>query len=446
LERVGKNSIHPRSDSGGDVMRSVASSPRGRMKKIRRAWLSIAILALAMGCPFAYAQQPANANFVFVDGAAVTLSPDSAGAFELDTPVKNSGGPAGEPSFKLRGLEKAKCNQDPLAPDPAIGSLDANAIAIAHIKITNVPLPAVCYIEIETNVNGKVVNTSLKQVKLSQRYATSDVLAALLVCLLLSAATMILVRIVVWLMVGKLSGEFEVGMPAWDFAKSWSANLTLAGAIVTGALALGALPESTRHASKAGYGILALFIAMVVVVAPLVFVVFRWGSVEKDEQTKKPGVVYGGGLFAFLSSCALTLFAGLAQLVILFLLGDEMFRDYGVWSFAFRDCAPWSIGLGSMSTAAAAIVLCDYTVRSMLLTIQLQLYDATAPKIQKAIEEIKVKAGAAREAETASELATEFEANGYFLRGDKRAALSKIIKGLKDAGGQTHPPRSWPML
>src|SRR5438445_2430057 len=167
-------------------MRSIASGPRRRMKKIGRAWLSIVILALAIGCPFAYAQpaiaaeQPAN--IVFVDGAAVTLAPDSAGAFELETPVKNTGGAPGEPSFKLLGLDNAKCNKDnkDLIPDPAIGSLDPNAVAIAHFTITAVPLPAVWHIELQSTAHGG--NTTLKPVKMSQQYATATIADYLFWC------------------------------------------------------------------------------------------------------------------------------------------------------------------------------------------------------------------------------------------------------------------------
>src|ERR1700730_3883712 len=188
------------------MMQSMASTPCGRMKKIGFAWLPIAILVLALKSPFAYAQQSAAAtaqpaNIVFVDAAAVTLTPDSTGAFELETPVKNTGGAAGTPAFRLRGLDSAKCNEGnkDLIPGPAIDSLDPNAIAIAHFTITGVPLPAVCHIELETKVKDTVankdtvVNTSLKQVKLSQQYATCHVLRALLACLALSAAMMAVV-------------------------------------------------------------------------------------------------------------------------------------------------------------------------------------------------------------------------------------------------------------
>ena len=140
---------------------------------------------------------------------------------------------------------------------------------------------------------------------------------------------MIATRTAIRLKFGPLPNNFKVGPLAWDFAKSWSSTLTLAGATVTAALALSALPELTRNASKNGYPITALLIALVVVVAPLSFVIFGRGNVMEDEETKKESVVYTGGLFAFLS-CTLTLFAGLAQLLVLFLLGDELFRDYGV--------------------------------------------------------------------------------------------------------------------
>ncbi len=126
-------------------------------------------------------------------------------------------------------------------------------------------------------------------------------------------------------------------------------------ATVTAALALSALPELTRNGSKNGYSIMAFLIALVVVIAPLSFAIWRRGTIVQDDQTKQETVVYSGKLRFFFLSCFLTLFAGLAQLLVLFLLGDELFRDYNVWSFIRVGREPWWLGLGAVLILATAV-------------------------------------------------------------------------------------------
>ena len=72
--------------------------------------------------------------------------------------------------------------------------------------------------------------------------------------------------------------NFKLGSPAWDFTKSWSSNTALAGAVISTALALSALPELTKYASKSGYSALALLISFAVIIAPFVFIAFRSGA------------------------------------------------------------------------------------------------------------------------------------------------------------------------
>jgi hypothetical protein len=87
----------------------------GRVRKLRYACPAIMLLAFAIDCPSAYADDP-KPNFVFVDGAAVTLSPDASNAFKFDVPLKNSGGKEGEASLKLLSNNDKRCDdQDKLA-------------------------------------------------------------------------------------------------------------------------------------------------------------------------------------------------------------------------------------------------------------------------------------------------------------------------------------------
>ncbi len=181
---------------------------------------AVLLLILAIGCAVAQADQPGPAtpppaNIVFVDAAAVTLSPDSSGNFQLDTAVKNAGGRVGIPSFHLLSVNKGSNCSKPLDPDPGLGAMQPNATLIAHFTISGVALPTTCYIELATKAptteasgtkepQDNPTNTSLKQIKLSQTYVRSDVMWAFFGCLLLGAAVMGIARFAIWANLGSL--------------------------------------------------------------------------------------------------------------------------------------------------------------------------------------------------------------------------------------------------
>jgi hypothetical protein len=121
-------------------------------------------------------------------------------------------------------------------------------------------------------------------------------------------------------------------------------------------------------------------ISFVVIIAPFVFIFFRWGEIKEDKETKKV-VYYEGYLVPFLVSCAITLFAGLAQLVILFLLLDEAFREYRFWYFLL------------VVQSALGLSLWLHAGRSMFLTIELQVAanEAAENAVQKANMEADAK-------------------------------------------------------
>src|SRR5713226_1324156 len=93
----------------GSDMNTMGCGLAGRVRKLRRAWPAIMLLAFAIECSSAYADDD-KPNFVFVDGAAVTLSPDGSDAFKFDTPIKNSG-KEGEASLKLLSDKDNRCDQ-----------------------------------------------------------------------------------------------------------------------------------------------------------------------------------------------------------------------------------------------------------------------------------------------------------------------------------------------
>jgi hypothetical protein len=373
----------------GSAMKTTGCGLGGRVRKLRRAWPAIMLLVFAIECPSAYADDPKPPNIVFADEAAVTLSPDGSNAFKFDISVKNSGAKR-DASLNLLSDHNKRCDHADMEPKGI--TVSSNAVAVIYVQITNVTLPATCYIELVTGLENDAV--TLKQIKLTQQSVTQTVLKPLYICFGISVLIAIVAGFAVRHRLGVKSPLFKIGPPSWDFAKSWTSNTTLVGAIISTALTLSALPELTKYASKSGYSTLVLLFSLAVIIAPFVFVAFRSGEIGKDpDNQKKDAVLYQGYLWAFLLSCAITLFAGLAQLVVLFLLLAEVFQEYPFWSFS------WSLIAGSILTFLLSVALCWYVGNSMYFTIQLQvLHKEAADKEKATFETDEEKTRAVRDA------------------------------------------------
>jgi hypothetical protein len=324
------------------------------------------VLAGLTACILAWAEDAPPPRLVFADETAVTASPDKNGKFAFDFTIKNAGGNAdasgkpGEGALTLNHEMGKGCTNAQLAATPkAPIQLKSNAVTVVHVEITQAELPATCYVELSTT--GPTGNTSVKQVKLNQQYVTSTFVTPLVRGLGISLAIVAIT--------GLLCGGWGLrfGPPAWEFAKSWASTTTFAGGAFTTAVAFSVLPELTKYASKAGYAILSLLISLLVVVAPFVFSGLRDGEIKWDEKNHQYGVVYHGGFFFFWLSCALTLFAALAQLIVVFVVYREMFPDIDPWA---RDVPFYvMVGLG--------VVLCVYAILTIRLTIKLQTTENT---------------------------------------------------------------------
>lgn len=328
--------------------------------RIRLAWPVIALLGLTLGVIPSLAEDTPPApkpSFELLDGAAATLSPERSSLFKLDLPVRNSGTKQGEASLKLvSGVDK-KCEHADITSEPASPiTLERGAVAILHVTISKITPPATCYLQLITEKEPG--NALSKQVKLAQHHVTSTIFCAFLACSFLAA----IIAFGAWHQahekLEKVPACYQLGSPAWDFAKSWTSTTTLLGALISTALTLTALPDLTKYASKSGYAALALLISLVVVIAPFIFVAFRSGTIGTDLETKKNVVIYEGCAWLFVVSCAITLFASLAQVVLLLMLLGEIFQNGEVWLAA--------------PAAVVAFALCWYVARAMFLTIALQ--------------------------------------------------------------------------
>jgi hypothetical protein len=388
-----------------------------QLMKLRRASPAVVLLMVVFGSTIALAEEPKQPNLGFVDGSAVTLSPDRSDQFRLDIAMKNSGTKEGTLSLKLLSDMDKKCDQAKIAVGPDTpATLSPNGSAIAHVTILGVKPPATCYVTLAT---GQEQANTFKQVKLTQQYVTSTMLCSLYVCVAISAFVAFLTWLAAAMKFRWISPFYQLGSPAWDFTKSWTSTTTLASAAITAALTLSALPELTKYASRSGYAALAMLISLAVVVAPFVFVAFRTGAIGKDPATGNDMVIYTGCLWLFLVSGAITLFAGLAQIVVLFLLLDEIFLEYDFWSFSSNH-GPWlALNVGSVSTGALAVALCWYVGQSMFLIIMLQ-----------------------READASAAV------NNGSVASDKEHEITR--KATERAGAaakaRAAPPRTWPVL
>jgi hypothetical protein len=355
----------PASMEGGSMKRSgLKSADQARQRGTFRFAI---VFASLIGWIPAWADEPPKPRLVFADETAATASPDNDGKFAFDFMIKNVGGKAGSGSLTLDRKMGKGCTQDTtLTATPDVSAaLQPNAVQVVHVEITKAGLPATCYIELSTKETAG--NTSLKQVKLAQQYVTSTFVIPFKYALGVSLAVVFLTAL------GFRGWGLQFGQPAWEFAKSWASTTTVAGGAFTTAVALGVLPELTKYASKAGYSILALLISLLVVVAPFIFSGPRDGDIVWDEKNHQFVVAYRGNFFFFVLSCGLTLFAALAQLIVVFVVYREM----------FPDIAPWSYDPPLYIMVALGGVICFYAFLSVKLTVQLQKQESDRAKDEK---------------------------------------------------------------
>ena len=287
-------------------------------ERLGRLLLPITLALVIAGAPAAHADdQPSGPKIDFVDSSAMTIAPEPDGTFATDVALKNTGKEAGRADVVLKNEACSKAGKAAFENEV---NIKQGEFAIARLIISGVDLPKTCYVELQTlkEKEQSVVARSLKQLKLSQLFLTWKVGNWLIAALIGSFGTMI---IAFGIVVGRHGApcRFWLGSPSWDFAKSWTSTLTVAGAILSAALTLSALPELTQFASKPGYGTLVLLFSLVVLFAPIAFVGFMRGEVKQGKDGKFLVVNEGNGLLFFFT-CFLTLAAGLGQIAVFCLL------------------------------------------------------------------------------------------------------------------------------
>ena len=128
----------------------------------------------------------------------------------------------------------------------------------------------------------------------------------------------------------------RMGAPSWSAADSWGTNLTVGAGLVNGVLAIAVLTDTTAYMTKSSYTALSMVLASLVLLAPIVYGLFR-REVEVTEEASESAdpsapvsllaattKEFEGYVIVFIVAGILTLWASLGQLMTFALLIGEL--------------------------------------------------------------------------------------------------------------------------
>jgi hypothetical protein len=128
----------------------------------------------------------------------------------------------------------------------------------------------------------------------------------------------------------------RMGAPSWSGADSWGTNLTVGAGLVNGVLAIAVLTDTTAYMTKSSYTALSMILASLVLLAPIVFGLFRRevDVAEEASESADPSAPvsvltattkeFEGYVIVFIVAGSLTLWASLGQLMTFALLIGEL--------------------------------------------------------------------------------------------------------------------------
>jgi hypothetical protein len=106
-----------------------------------------------------------------------------------------------------------------------------------------------------------------------------------------------------------------MGIPSWDFSRSWASNISVVGGLVTlSALALIPNTVETQQMPRSVYTILFFVFPLLAALAPLVYNFSR--RVTRDPATTPPTIVAQGKAYMFIVAAVFTMWAAVGQLVV----------------------------------------------------------------------------------------------------------------------------------
>lgn len=161
----------------------------------------------------------------------------------------------------------------------------------------------------------------------------------------------------------------EMGLPMWDYSKSWASNLTAAGAILGSALTVMVLPESTYILSKSIYLALSYLFLGLATLAPFIYNSIRKPLVSQTPDASGSTLTYHGYVILFLVSSMLTVWAVLGQLATVFIIFDEIYRSSSLSFSAVRSMQAVII-FGCFAICYYCVISIEWTVLSQKLAKQ----------------------------------------------------------------------------
>jgi|GEM_PF-5488743 len=107
----------------------------------------------------------------------------------------------------------------------------------------------------------------------------------------------------------------SMGVPSWDFSRSWASNISVVGGLVTlSALTFIPTTVETKQIPQSAYPILFFIFPLLAALAPLVYNFSR--RVTTDSSTKPPTIVAQGKAYMFIVASVFTMWAALGQLAV----------------------------------------------------------------------------------------------------------------------------------
>lgn len=154
----------------------------------------------------------------------------------------------------------------------------------------------------------------------------------------------------------------DVGSVNLDFSKSFATTMTAIGALLGTVLSAGLVDDSTGGISKEGFQALNLTFGVLILVAPLVYMLFQkqvttTKTAGEDPNKRTTETHYAGKTWALLLASTITLWAVIGEIVtIYFLLGQ---LD------ASGDVSSTAITIMQAALAAGALLAAAYSWRKL---------------------------------------------------------------------------------
>jgi hypothetical protein len=265
---------------------------------------------------------PPQGSLSYVDSQPLMLTLTSSGNATAYISVRNSGSNAANAEVCI--LLQNEAGQDCVGLARVVGTnaeVAPGQVKVLLIQISGVRAPISGSLGLVTRaLSGKAVTISFRQLKINPsllpqivEYPIGIGLAVgLLVCVYSGLRLKNL----------KISMLTRMGTPTWDFSKSWASNITVATAFLSATLVVGGLPEQTRYIGRGGYGVLSVFLTILLGVAPLVFNLIR-SPIINENSSNGPQLEFQGYVLTFLFACGITVLANTGQMVTLIILVNE---------------------------------------------------------------------------------------------------------------------------